>query len=287
MNNENNNSFNFKKLPWGWILLGITLWFLFPWIYSVLFDFIIRNPESYGTRFGAVGDIYGSLNAFVSSAALCAVAYSTWLQVTSLRETRKANSKQVRLAKKSHKEQIKESQHAIFTNAFYALLNLKENKFNSLEITIDEGVYKANNIFRKLSLEFDEIMKSDWSRGNLPSCNEIKTKFNKILSSKEDEAADIICSYYLIYDSLYDLVNNNKFLENNEKYFYKQLISNSMRIQEQITLCYISCFIARFRSFLYESQMFGQFYDPAMSDLVKKYLHESNFYGDDWTNHFK
>ena len=128
---EPENSFKFKNLPWGWILLGVTLWFLFPWIYSVLFSLIIKNPEYYGDRFGAVGDIYGSLNTLISSIALCAVAFSTWLQVTSLKETRDSNAKQLNLAKEMHDAQIKESKYSNFINIYNSLMNYKLTKYNA------------------------------------------------------------------------------------------------------------------------------------------------------------
>ena len=61
---------------------------------------------------GSIGDIFGSLNSFISSIALCAVALSTWLQVTSLKETRQANERQLKLAREAHDEQIKESKYS-------------------------------------------------------------------------------------------------------------------------------------------------------------------------------
>jgi hypothetical protein len=133
---------NFQiKLAW---IVGIgsiiCLWIAFPFLFKTLLSFY-SFPEKFN-EFGAFGDIYGSLNTLISSIALCAVAYSTWLQVTSLKESRRANEKQLSLARDSHIEQIKESKNAIFTSKFYGLLNLKNERFHQLCIIV-EGVNKS------------------------------------------------------------------------------------------------------------------------------------------------
>ena len=86
---------------------------IFPLIFSKIIGHTLGDLSLYGENLGSIGDIYGSLNTLVSSIALLAVAFTTYLQVISLKETRKANSKQLNLAKDAHDEQIKESRNAI------------------------------------------------------------------------------------------------------------------------------------------------------------------------------
>lgn len=241
MNNENNNSFNFKKLPWGWILLGITLWFLFPWIYSVLFDFIIRNPESYGSRFGAVGDIYGSLNAFVSSVALCAVAYSTWLQVTSLKETREATARQLDLAEKNHKEQLRESQNSIFLNTFTTLLNQKNTTKQSLQVKVGEKFCNHEYLFIFMADKFAEKVDIEWKNLEHLTQEKILIEFLKTANKcgQEENMSTLLTTYFFIYKSMINLIKNS-YMNDEEKEFYFSILRNTMSLDEQITLMWLS-----------------------------------------------
>lgn len=274
------------------IFLTMFLGLLAFWcLYPIFFQWLIVtqfkiDPKVYGETFGAVGDTYGSLNTLVSSLALAGVAYSAYLQVTSLKETRDANREQVDLAKKTHQEQLRESQHAIFTNAFYSLLNVKENKFNNLEVVIKQYNHKGNDIFKTISFECESLCRTWHEEEYIPTAKELDDEFRVILGSLSDEDPDIIYSYFMIYESIYSLVNQAKFLNEIESFYYKRLISNTMRIQEQITLCYISCYIGRYHSFLDNSFIFDQFYLEEMAGLVKKYHKSSHFYGDSWQNIF-
>ncbi len=260
------------------------------------------------TDLGPLGDIYGSLNTLFTSATLAFVIYATLLQrqanndareamAKQLRQVRNASRKQLRqaqlstkrqlaLAQATHNEQIRESQYAIFNNAFYALLALKENKFNDLEVLIGEQSYKGNAIFKRVTVAFKDLNERRWKDEVVPSKSEIEIAFKLIFESKNEEEVDIIYSYFLIYESLYDLIRNANFMNIPDKYYYKRLISNSMRIQEQITLCYISSYIERYHSFLEDSHIFGQFYLEEMSGLVRKYHKPSYFFGDNWINVF-
>lgn len=281
MKKEDNNSFNFKNLPWRWILLGITLWFLFPWIYSVLFDFIIRNPESYGSRFGAVGDIYGSLNAFVSSAALCAVAYSTWLQVTSLKETREANERQLKLAKDAHIAQIKESQHAVFTTKFYGLLNFKNEKFHHLAITANDGKqYSAYAITEILAAHFTECLESKWNDVESVSRADLKKEYLELIKTYNSIVVQLF-SYFLIYGDIIKLIIDSD-ISKKEKEFFKSVLSNSMVGQEQILILWLGAFYREIGEFLENSELITQFYADLYVPFAKKFHKASHFKMKKW-----
>lgn len=288
MRNENNNLLNLKKIPWGWILLGITVWFLFPWIYSVLFDLIISNPESYGGRFGAVGDIYGSLNAFISSAALCAVAYSTWLQVTSLKETRESNEKQLDLAKTMHDEQIKESEYASFLNAFYALLNYKQEKLNSIELELrdEDKTVKGVAILQKLSSAFhNDIMLHHSVIYATFSHNELYHDFYKECRKIFKGSISPIISYFYAYQDLIELIKKSNLSDENKK-IYKTILSNSMYQDEQTVLFWISP-IFKFETFLQGSELINQIgIEKNYKNYALKHYDETYFGNEVWKNFY-
>lgn len=289
------------------LLLLLIAWALFPLFFKWLM-IGIGSKETELEDFGTFGDIYGSLNTLFTSATLIIVVYSAYLQrqanndareamARQLRQARNANKKQLRqsqlstkrqlaLAQATHNEQIRESQYAIFNNAFHALLTLKENKFNDLEVIVGEKSYRGNAIFKRITIAFKDLNDKRWKDGIVPSKTEIEIAFKLIFESKNEEEVDIIYSYFLIYESLYDLIRNANFMNIPDKYYYKRLISNSMRIQEQITLCYISSYVERYHHFLEDSQIFGQFYLVEMSGLVRKYHKPSYFFGGNWINVF-
>lgn len=276
---DKKNSFSLRKLPWGWILLGITLWFLFPWIFSVFFNLIIKNPKEYGESFGAVGDIYGSLNAFVSSIALCAVAYSTWLQVTSLKETRITNRQQLLLAEKTHREQLSESKHAIFSNTFDTLLNHKQDRYNGLKIrNKDDNVeYHSEEIFVEIALRFMWLLENEFIPKNYRTF-EIGSKFDeymRVLGGKSRGFAEIR-SYFTIYGDLLELIKRSE-LDENSKIFYRNIVSNSMSLHEQFTLLWISVNSKICSDIVNNSGIFNHFYNDDLMPFLTKFFDKSCF----------
>jgi len=290
---EQKNSFSFRKLPWGWILLGITLWFLFPWIFSFLFNLIIKNPKEYGDSFGAVGDIYGSLNALISSIALCAVAYSTWLQVTSLKETRETNIKQLKLAEDSHNEQLNESRNAIFANQFYSLLNYKLEKYKSLEFECNDSRYthegeKVNGlgVLQALTSYFTIEIEKDPKKFLEKSEPDLRHHFMTITLIFFKEPISPLLSYFYIYKNLLNLIKNSK-LNDQDKAIYLDILCNSMFLEEQMVLFWISPFYTDLKISIENSRLFNQiWYDDSLKEYALKFHKKHTFRIKDWLEIF-
>ncbi|KRJ26849.1 hypothetical protein APC81_04000, partial [Acinetobacter baumannii] len=180
-----------KKLMWGvGILSIICLWIVFPLVFKALID-SYRLPSEF-KDLGPFGDIYGSLNTLISSIALCAVAYSTYLQVTSLKDTRDVNTRQLALAQQAHDEQVKESRNAIFANKFYSLLNYKKDKLNSIVLI------KITNSDE----DFPQIQK----RSGLEAIDELSSEFHSIL--KKNNYFYSGCEIFNLMDEFNKLASN-------------------------------------------------------------------------------
>lgn len=191
---------------------------------------------------GSIGDIFGSLNSFISSIALCAVAVSTWLQVTSLREARDANKQQLELAEKSHQEQLKESRNAVFVNQFYSLLNYKREKFNNIVMECKfpvksngDKVINALTVMQILITDF--ITKLDKNSKYFESMpvEDIREEFFKISDSLFNEPISPLISYFFIYKNLISLIQES-LLEAKDKANYLDIMCNSMFQEEQMIL---------------------------------------------------
>lgn len=281
-----------KKLAWGVGILSIvSLWIVFPLIFKALIE-SYKLPEHFND-FGAFGDIYGSLNTLISSIALCAVAFSTYLQVTSLKESRELNNRQFALSKQIHDEQIFESQNAIFTNKFYSLLNFKKDKLDSISISrkITFGERGSQivqetcvEVMDEMSSEFYSMLKNDNYLYNAFSQEELFSDFRKVAKDLKYKNIAPLISYFHIYMDLCQLIKNSNISEE-EKSFYKSVLSNSMTQGEQILLFWLS---PMFESIVIkDSEIFTMFgYVPAFEQYALEFHEASHFKNHDWKEFF-
>ncbi len=200
-----------------------------------------------------------------------------------LEQAAESTKEQLELAQATHDAQQYESKFAVFSSSFYALLNLKENKFSALELTLGENEPKlsGNQVFEYLVKKFEYYLNNNW-KGKHVDEEELGEVFDETLNVYNNESSDLILSYFLVYTSLFQLIDRSIVLDDEQKYFYKQIISNTMRIQEQTTLFWVACFVPRFKSFLKNSYIFNQFYDDKFCLLAKRHHEKSHFHGSEW-----
>ncbi|MBU3120829.1 hypothetical protein KPE71_11255 [Acinetobacter soli] len=268
----------------SWLIsLTILLALLAFWcFYPIFFQWLIVtqfniDPVTYGKTFGAVGDTYGSLNTLISSLALAGVAYSAYLQVTSLKETRNATARQLELAEKNHKEQLNESKNSQFTNQFYALLNYKAETFRSLTIQNGQEVLTQNQIMKKFRNHFRTFI-IQHSKDNIDDLTgkKIRSEFVSFSKQVNNNSFFELFSYFECYVSLINLINMYQ-LDKKKKFFYKRLIRQSMTPDEQIVLFLLAPMWDRVHDGLRKSEIFYSFY---LNDYIKfsiKYYDESYF----------
>lgn len=264
------------KFAWGiGILIILLIWMIFPLIFKQLIS-VYDLPENL-KDFGAFGDIYGSLNTLISSIALCAVAFSTWLQVTSLKETREANERQWLLAKEAHDAQIRESRYAVFASMFNGLMVLKQTKLESLKIKNLYSEYIGFEIFNFLADSFSKSFDNKFSNVYLLSENEVRNHFFRVLKELNgDQKFYDLGSFFLLYENLLNLIHESG-LDNDEKEYFKAAVRNSMSGAEQLTLFWMGAYSPKFKLFLKDSQLFSQFYSDKMMPFAIKFHDKSSF----------
>lgn len=281
-----------KKLAWGvGILSIICLWIAFPLIFKALIE-SYKFPEKFNS-FGPFGDIYGSLNTLISSIALCAVAYSTWLQVTSLKETRETNIKQLKLAEDSHNEQLNESRNAIFANQFYSLLNYKLEKYKSLEFECKISRYtqegkKVNGlgVLQILTSYFSIEIEKNPKLFMEKSEADLRLHFMTITLLFFKEPISPLLSYFYIYKNLLNLIKDSK-LNDQDKAVYLDILCNSMFLEEQMVLFWISPIFTDLKKSIEDSRLFNQmWYDDSLKEYALKFHKKHTFRTTDWINVF-
>ena len=266
------------------IFLTILLALLAFWcLYPIFFQWLIVtqfkiNPKLYGDTFGAVGDTYGSLNTLISSFALAGVAYSAYLQVTSLKETRNATARQLELAEKNHKEQLNESNNSQFTNQFYALLNYKAETFRSLTLQNGEEILFQNQIMKKYRNHFRAFTIENTKEELDPLTSEMIRKEFVTFSIENNNKNTFfeLFSYFEIYASLFQLIKMYK-LSKSKKFFYEMLIRQSMTTDEQLVLFFLSPVSERLMEGLKNSRIFYGFKLDSFIKFSNDFYDENNF----------
>ncbi|CAA0221653.1 hypothetical protein [Acinetobacter baumannii] len=290
------------KVNYLWLVLitiGIFIFLTYPYFFNLWAVYFWHVPESELTDFtklGPLGDIYGSLNTLFTSATLAIVIYSTILQRQANEDTRKAmykeliqakslsslqlkqakqaSAEQLNLVKETHNAQIKESQYTFFTNQFYSLLNLKENKFHKLKIKLKAGHFEQDQIFIKLQIQFNRILEG--VENEEITSDYLRQEFVEYIEAVDGSASDIVLSYFLIYGNLIKLIKSSS-LSHDEKQFYFEILGNSMRLQEQVVFFWVSSFAMRFNYQLDYTYIFNQFYNDKYLIVAKKFHRKSAF----------
>ncbi|KHO15228.1 hypothetical protein NT90_11410 [Acinetobacter baumannii] len=274
-----------KKLIWGvGILSIICLWIAFPLIFKTLID-AYKLPEDF-KDFGPFGDIYGSLNTLISSIALCAVAYSTWLQITSLKETRESTIKQQNLTQAIHDEQIKESRNAIFTNRFYSLLSYKEEILKSLCVTYEGKAYQGREIFDLYFYYIDKLFSNEWKGRIYFHKNVLLSEIYKCdkLVNDGKEFNDWYV-YFLQTVNIINLIKNSN-IDKGEKEFFYNILRSSMSMHEQITLFWVAPVTPQVYEFLRETSIFNLFFNKNLIPFGKQFYDETFFNNKSWGDVF-
>ncbi|HCA5337889.1 hypothetical protein [Acinetobacter pittii] len=278
-----------KKLVWGvGILSIICLWIAFPLIFKALIE-SYKLPKNFN-EFGPFGDIYGSLNTLISSIALCAVSYSTYLQVTSIKETRVANELQLKLAQQSHDEQVRESRNAIFANQFYSLLNFKKDKFNSLEFgraTPEKYKLKALAAIQYLNQYFYTCLSSDPAFFDKYSEEQICQDFWAVCNKVFTESISPLISYFYLYKNLLKLIQESD-LDPKAQALYLDILSNSMFQEEQLFIFWISAFMPDLKKSLDNSRLLNQIvYEDMFKNYGLRFHYKKTFRTTSWNKAFE
>lgn len=266
---------------WLFLALGlIVIWLFFPTIFNWWALNIWNVPNSQIDeigKLGAIGDIYGSLNTLISSIALCAVAFSTWLQVTSLKENREANQRQLELAEHSHQEQLKETKYSIFSNMFYALMNEKQQRSKSVNFIKDNENKNSIEVFEIINFELYKLVENDWNDTTKINQATLRKVFDDIVRkyNKYDQAPNLY-TYFLIYGDILNLINKSD-IDIEDKEFFKRVLRNSMLVSEQLTLFWLSAFTPDLKLFLKDSKLFDYFYSENLTSFAFKFHEKSHF----------
>ncbi|MFL9490118.1 hypothetical protein [Acinetobacter baumannii] len=278
------------------IILLIFIWGLFPLFFKWLMIGIGTNKTNL-EDFGALGDIYGSLNTLFTSATLLIVIYSAYLQRQAnndvrgamaeqleqareateeqLKQARESITQQLNLAESTHKAQIKETIYSNFLNTYNSLMNYKLAKYNTIQVFIDGRVWHSEEIFKEIALSFlgeQQIFELQLTG------REIGDLYNQTLDKIAgiDKGLNEINSYFLLYESIYELIKNSDISEE-EKKFFRKTTSNTMSNHEQLTLLWASVDILDCHELVKDTSIFSHFYSDDLMPFLVNFFEKSCF----------
>lgn len=268
-----NKEKKFLKFEIRWWLLAVFIaifWLFFPFLFKAFMFWIdlIGVEQKVFADFGAIGDIYGSLNTLISSIALCAVAYSTILQV-----------KELRLARQTYTDQLNESKFSNFTANFYTLLNHKNMNYNNLSVQKKNGVLvDAQKIFSYITDDFVKL--KDYGSKYSPTNKEkVKKDFSELLSlSFNPSPYMMLNSHFAFYSDLIFLIKKSD-IDDEDKQFFFRLVRNSMTNQEQLCLLWFSSFDENLRKDLNKSGLIKIGYSKNLISFFTKF-HDKSLFSD-------
>ncbi|OTS02606.1 hypothetical protein CAT24_09095 [Acinetobacter pittii] len=263
------------------ILSIICLWVGFPFIFKLLIE-AYKLPDDF-KDFGPFGDIYGSLNTLISSIALCAVAFSTWLQVTSLKETREATA-----------SQLAEAKNVALSNQFYSLMTFKNEMLYQMKFQAKNNETQAKehgkwtrdvNAMEALSLIANKFKKTIHSREKYSKPAIRLNHFENLMKNLFEEEVSQLISYFYIYGDLIRLINNAD-VDEKIKENLKSVLRNTMLQEEQIVLFWFASIFEELNNSLENSGLFNKFHYGFYRDFALKFHKESHFKSDSWKKVF-
>lgn len=192
-----------------------------------------------------------------------------------LRQARESTKQQLDLAQATHDAQLKETIYSNFLNTYNSLMNYKLSKYNALEVIVSGRVWRAEEIFKEISFHFlgcKNIFNLSLNQ------KQIGDLYNETLIkiAGRDKGLAEINSYFLIYESLFNLIERSK-ISDDEKFFFRRSISNTMSTHEQLTLLWAGVNSLFCSELIKNTGIFNQFYGEYMMPFIVQYYEKSSF----------
>ncbi|WHA55251.1 putative phage abortive infection protein [Acinetobacter pittii] len=260
------------------ILVIFFIWIYFPFIFMNLMKWmgwLGTDLKGYG-EYGAIGDIYGSLNTFISSIALCAVAFTTYLQVKSLEESRKSNQ-EIQLA----------NEFTQFTSQFYNLLNYKNERVKLLCLKNGTDEIVGFEVFRAYHFEYLKVIKNEWKE----KCDGLESQdvqsMLRVVSKRLNKGKNYyeLSNYFNLYTQIFSLIDNTN-LNKVQRKFAIDLVRSTMTLSEQLIMFFIAPHKGRLFVALEDKEIFNTFFHKLYIPFAKNFYNESFFYIEPWKSVF-
>ncbi|MEI1716842.1 putative phage abortive infection protein [Acinetobacter baumannii] len=291
-----------KKIAWGLgILFILILWITFPLIFKEwIFTLLVKppfTPEAYASL-GPIGDIFGGLTAFFTSATLIIVMYSAYLQkkanidaradmqvqldqATSaseaqLKQAKNSSKNQLRMARLTHEAQIKEIKKTNIDTRFYNLLNYKKDLLNAIRFTNSSNIQSSGcEVFDSLCTFFIRETKDISGKVDLEN---LKNLFNlEILNLNNGKGTLSIYSYFKIYESIFLLLDKED-LKEEERSFYYHVLRCTMQTSEQMLLFYMAPLFPEYMKLFKNKRLIDSFRLDKCKKYVDQFYDDSYFY---------
>lgn len=319
-----------KRLLWGLgILFILILWITFPLIFKEwVFTLLVKppfTPEAFATL-GSIGDIFGGLTAFFTSATLIIVMYSAYLQRQANKDARVAMAEQFKQAKKASEDQLSQAKKASEDQLNQAKKASEDQLNQARETTIQQlslaqstheaqiqetkNSFFTNQFYALLNYKNESIKnlvlrdKHDKKLVGYEIFTILRTELVQNISNKYSDEIDNLDSDKIRteYESIIKRLNNDhRFFEiyislfklvdradidKGQKEFFYDLIRQCSTPSEQITLFFLAPIWERLHDSLEGCRIFNSFATKSAEKFALKFYNKSYFYSQEWDDFF-
>lgn len=261
--------------------------------------------EEIGSKYGAFGDSYGSLNTLFTGFAFSGLIISIFIQLLELRQTRKELSgqklallgqeqefkKQTQILENQQKiidNQFKEAQKQNFVNQFYSLLEQRNNLLKNIIIHHQDINYNGNRVLLEYVSHFRNTLES-YNRGhyNLKThdINYFRLEWDRFTKSKFGNYDYQVMNYLKFYIIIFNLISNATSINDSEKKIYISIVKSFISVDEQCLLIWLGIFNNRVRKICNKYALLDEIYNKRY-ELVGCIHFNKNAFGNskNWKN---
>jgi len=232
--------FNFtidnKNTPYKLAGFTLVMWLL-CWILVMLF---INSDDHDWAKRGQFGDLFGSVNALFSGLAFAGIIYSIMQQQKELELTRK----QVELGieeQRNSNEEFKQQNSIMhlqrFDSNFFNMLTLHRQIANTFGYSSEAiGTSTVEVILRDF---LNKLRNSEIEFYN----KNLNSNYSSLYNVATNIFRDSIAVYIQSLCSVFDMVNDNKLIDHNDKVYYFSLLKSQIFLSERRLLFYHLSFI--------------------------------------------
>ncbi|MGQ9372760.1 hypothetical protein ACUM6W_02750 [Acinetobacter tandoii] len=195
-----------------------------------------------------------------------------------LEQAKQASADQLALAQATHEAQMKESRYSIFSNMFYALLNQKQSCFDNMKLEDEHGqVITANKMFYLISIEFFNLLGSDWKDISLVSKEQVWSGLNSFVKkTNNNQTYTELYSYLGYYSSLLNLISRSE-IDEEDKIHFRDILKVSIPASEKITYLWAATHFPELRNSLIGTGLIELKFNEKAGPFMIKFFEQSCF----------
>lgn len=259
--------------------------------------------EEIGTKYGAFGDSYGSLNTLFTGFAFSGLIISIFIQLLELRQTRKElygqktallgqqeeSKKQTQILQNQQKiidGQFKEAQKQNFINEFYFLLDQRNFLLSNIILSNENEKITGINVLSMYANEFGILRKKyDKSIDNHEFFDNHWYKYTRSIFNRIDYQ---LIHYFESYELIIETIYKSESISDSEKKLFINKFKTYITTDERLILMWLGIFEVSIEEICNNHALLHGIHNTELEDIGYRFYKQSAFGNSEkWNNVFK